>query len=273
MTSIPIPFTTIFTGEGSSSRLEDEQEEEVSTTSMCPLSSSATSTSTTKPPSSQLSSSRPSLASYFQSTPSTPSHTRNSSPLRNPQPSATTTPTTPILLNVLSAADDESILVVTVDDLSQKLYGGSQSGDIHVWDLSTLSLRARLTGHESAVLSLQLVKERGWLISSSSDGTVRVWHTSSLTLLYLIHPPSDNVGDILSLVWVDWNLLEGPPEGSGTTAGIGMGNFGHSAHPPTGRLFAGCQDTCIQVEFPSKPRPSLYVTLVPSKLTSSSLLH
>jgi hypothetical protein len=36
-----------------------------------------------------------------------------------------------------------------------------------VWDLGTLTLKARLTGHDGAVLSLQLVRERDWLISSS----------------------------------------------------------------------------------------------------------
>ncbi|KAL8283220.1 hypothetical protein RQP46_005998 [Phenoliferia psychrophenolica] len=70
-----------------------------------------------------------------------------------------------------------------------------------VWDLQTLALRARLTGHESAVLALQLVPERNWLISSSGDGTIRVWHTPTLLGLYVIHPPHDNIGDILSLAW------------------------------------------------------------------------
>lgn len=38
-----------------------------------------------------------------------------------------------------------------------------------VWDLKNLSLRARLCGHEGAVLALQVVKERDWLISSSGS--------------------------------------------------------------------------------------------------------
>ena len=68
-----------------------------------------------------------------------------------------------------------------------RVYGGSQGGNIHVshggkdvslgwlltprgcqvWDLATLSLRSRLTGHEGAVLALQLVPERDWLVSAS----------------------------------------------------------------------------------------------------------
>lgn len=36
-----------------------------------------------------------------------------------------------------------------------------------VWDLATLSLRSRLTGHDGAVLALQLIPERDWLVSAS----------------------------------------------------------------------------------------------------------
>lgn len=40
---------------------------------------------------------------------------------------------------------------------------------VQVWDLSTLNLRARLNGHTGAVLALQLVREREWLISGSGE--------------------------------------------------------------------------------------------------------
>lgn len=69
----------------------------------------------------------------------------------------------------------------------------------------------------------------------------QVWHTPSLSLFYLIHPPHDNIGDIFSLTWVPHELI---PECS------------HSHHPTDrhhsisrkgrGRLYAGCQDTSIQ---------------------------
>ncbi|POY70603.1 hypothetical protein BMF94_6381 [Rhodotorula taiwanensis] len=173
-----------------------------------------------------------------------------------------------VLLTTLSAQDDESILSIAVEEAREsrddhrlgtsvnpsgvgigsrdgkrqtgRVYGGSQGGDIHVWDLATLSLRSRLTGHDGAVLALQLIPERDWLVSASGDGTVRVWHTPTLSLVYLIHPPHDNIGDILSLAWVPYNLLDKADSDrrpNGAAARV---------RKPAGRLYAGCQDTSIQ---------------------------
>ncbi|KAG0655005.1 hypothetical protein C6P46_001294 [Rhodotorula mucilaginosa] len=179
-----------------------------------------------------------------------------------------------VLLTTLSADDGESILSIAVEEARDdardqlghrfgttststsagtgkrqagRVYGGSQGGNIHVWDLATLSLRSRLTGHEGAVLALQLVPERDWLISASGDGTIRVWHTPTLSLVYLIHPPHDNTGDILSLAWIPFSMLA-----QGDPARNKNGNHHATAPPrienrkPAGRLFAGCQDTSIQ---------------------------
>ncbi|GAA5958312.1 hypothetical protein JCM3765_004788 [Sporobolomyces pararoseus] len=191
----------------------------------------------------------------------TASSTRNPSP----SPQGDTTPQ-PVLLNSLTATDGESILCIAVEEdetdtgdrgrgLSQereqggvktrgRVYGGSQGGDIHVWDLDTLTLKARLTGHDGAVLSLQLVRERDWLISSSGDGTIRVWHTPSLSLFYLIHPPHDNIGDIFSLTWVPHELI---PECHHPHHASERKNSHHSSsRKARGRLYAGCQDTSIQ---------------------------
>ncbi|GJN94288.1 hypothetical protein Rhopal_007362-T1 [Rhodotorula paludigena] len=155
----------------------------------------------------------------------------------------------PTLLSTLSASDDESILCIAVEEQHSsegcprdqramdykgrgaagdalmhggRVYGGSQGGSIH------------------------LVPARDWLISASSDGTVRVWHTPTLSLLYLLHPPHDNIGDILSLAWIPTDLLEeddhaGHRRGTGLNLAGGSGTKGS-----TGRLYAGCQDTSIQ---------------------------
>ncbi|GAA5998967.1 glutamine amidotransferase subunit DUG2 [Rhodotorula paludigena] len=196
----------------------------------------------------------------------------------------------PTLLSTLSASDDESILCIAVEEQHSsegcprdqrardykgrgaagdalmhggRVYGGSQGGSIHVWDLATLSPCARLTGHDGAILALQLVPARDWLISASGDGTVRVWHTPTLSLLYLLHPPHDNIGDILSLAWIPTELLEeddhaGHRRGTGLNLAGGSGTKGS-----TGRLYAGCQDTSIQwIDLPpahvhsSQPPPS-----------------
>ncbi|KAM0756418.1 Zn-dependent exopeptidase [Meredithblackwellia eburnea MCA 4105] len=219
--------------------------------------------STSRPPSSAIDHQTPphpppGTASTISSpAPGSPKHPHKFPFLRTPVPSRPSTPVPtrppPVLQNVLTAGDGESILVIAVEDKSDnpedayldsskskgrggKIYGGSQGGDIHVWDLQTLVLRARLSGHEGAVLALQLVPERNWLISSSGDGTVRVWHTPTLTPLYIIHPPHDNIGDILCLSWVSTDMLEGNSKD---------GNHNLRAKS-TGRLYAGTQDTCIQ---------------------------
>ncbi|BGP54969.1 hypothetical protein JCM8202v2_002557 [Rhodotorula sphaerocarpa] len=172
-----------------------------------------------------------------------------------------------VLLTTLSAQDGESILSIAVEESTDarddhrwhalstgagagtrgaqrqagRVYGGSQGGSIHVWDLATLSLRSRLTGHEGAVLALQLIPEHDWLVSASGDGTIRVWHTPTLSLVYLIHPPHDNIGDILSLAWVPYRDLndDGPSDSKTNGAHI-------RDRKPFGRLYAGCQDTSIQ---------------------------
>ncbi|RSH81360.1 hypothetical protein EHS25_006891 [Saitozyma podzolica] len=61
----------------------------------------------------------------------------------------------------------------------------------------------RLLGHEGSVLALMLVNEKGWLVSSSSAGDIRIWCTSNLEPLYIIHPCDDTAGDIYSLAWDD----------------------------------------------------------------------
>ncbi|KAM0790317.1 hypothetical protein ACM66B_003203 [Microbotryomycetes sp. NB124-2] len=162
----------------------------------------------------------------------------------------------PALLSQLSSHDKESVLVLAVDDGDDNLvmdngervakaqhggsgggliYAGSQGGDIHIWDLDTMTLKGRLTGHEGAVLALQIVKSRNWLISASGDGTVRVWHTTTMTPLYLIQPPHDNIGDVLSLAWVGSDLLDFEQRAQGSSRSV----------KGKGRLYAGCQDTSV----------------------------
>ncbi|BGP03427.1 hypothetical protein JCM10021v2_007160 [Rhodotorula toruloides] len=201
----------------------------------------------------------------------------------SPTESSQSSTPAPVLLSTLSASDGESILCIAVEagevdagsgtpakgeegkdgnrsrarknGREGRVYGGSQGGDIHVWDLETLSLRARLTGHEGAVLALQVVPAFGWLISASGDGTVRVWDTRTLSLLYLIHPPHDNIGDILSIAWVPSELLD-EDEHAGHRRGREVpGTSGRRRG--TGRLYAGCQDTSIQwIDLPPTPHPS-----------------
>ncbi|BGP20053.1 hypothetical protein JCM10213_003563 [Rhodosporidiobolus nylandii] len=195
-----------------------------------------------------------------RSTSAAPPTTRDASP----SPEQASTPL-PVLMTTLSASDGESVLCVAVEEDGRgeegrgrratrktehtkdggeraRIYGGSQGGSIHVWDYETLAPIARLSGHTGAVLALQLVAERDWLISASGDGTIRVWHTPSLSLLYLIHPPHDNTGDILSLAWIPYQELED----DAIKRPRARESRNERKEKPTGRLFAGCQDTSIQ---------------------------
>jgi WD40 repeat protein len=159
----------------------------------------------------------------------------------------------------LEQEDDETILslicsrptsfnkITIPDELSytkdneKSIYAATQSGQIIIFNFNLKSKLNNLSGHTGAILSLQLLirsssttstststteliqQNSNWLTSSSTDGTIRVWNLFTSEPLYLIHCPRDNIGDILSLLWVPTST---------------KGN---------GRLYAGCQDTSIMV--------------------------
>lgn len=123
----------------------------------------------------------------------------------------------PALHHTLSL-DSTSVLSLAVDQERGLLFAGTQSGSIVVCDLHTQQKRALLLGHTRSVLALALAHADGWLFSSSSDRTVRVWDAHVLRPVALIHPASENVGDILSLAWC----------------------------APLRTLYLGCQNTTIQ---------------------------
>lgn len=90
---------------------------------------------------------------------------------------------------------------------------------MYVWSLRTFFPVTRLIGHQSSVLCLTISTQRSLLFSSSGDNTVRVWDIDRFGYaLYIVKPPIDSCGDVLSLVWSDrFNIL-----------------------------YLGCQDTSIQ---------------------------
>ncbi|KAL5524589.1 hypothetical protein ACEPAF_9729 [Sanghuangporus sanghuang] len=100
----------------------------------------------------------------------------------------------PTLMHTLHT-ETSSVLSVVADD--NYIFSGSQGYDIFVWDRRTLCLKTTLRGHTGSVLALELAKDRGWLISSSGDSTVRVWCTTKLAPIYILNPylESDS-GDI-----------------------------------------------------------------------------
>lgn len=79
----------------------------------------------------------------------------------------------PKLSHLLSVGTGR-VVSLTADD--KFVYAGCQSRDneITVFSRTTLQPLFRLLGHAGSVLALLIIKEKGWLVSSSSAGDVRV---------------------------------------------------------------------------------------------------
>ncbi|KAF9289748.1 hypothetical protein BGZ68_008712 [Mortierella alpina] len=99
--------------------------------------------------------------------------------------------------------DEDSVLSLAATE--KLLFSGGQGAhrsDIHVWDLEHFQLVANLKGHLGSILCMTLREDGKWLLSSSGDGTVRVWDTTTFKCLYHIHSSQD-VGDVFSIVFSD----------------------------------------------------------------------
>ncbi|WWD18890.1 hypothetical protein CI109_103345 [Kwoniella shandongensis] len=106
----------------------------------------------------------------------------------------------PALSHLLSVGNGR-VLSLAADE--KYVYAGCQSVDneIAVFSRASLQPMYRLLGHEGSILALLVIEDRGWLVSSSSSGDVRIWSTKTLELMYIIHPCDDTSGDIYSLAW------------------------------------------------------------------------
>ncbi|CEP18781.1 hypothetical protein [Parasitella parasitica] len=76
-------------------------------------------------------------------------------------------------IHTISQEDKNSVLSLAAS--KKYLFSGSQSSQIHVWDLQTFALVTVLKGHRGSVLGLKLSEDEHYLFSSSGDGTVR-WY-------------------------------------------------------------------------------------------------
>jgi WD40 repeat protein len=70
---------------------------------------------------------------------------------------------------------------VSIIDLHQCAAYGSSDRSVSIWDLTTNTLVAKLTGHSEAVTSVAFSADGTRLISGSRDKTIRVWDSSVLT--------------------------------------------------------------------------------------------
>ncbi|KAF8334688.1 uncharacterized protein EI90DRAFT_2914698 [Cantharellus anzutake] len=160
-----------------------------------------------------------------------------SDPTEAPKELSITTPN-PILAHTLRQ-EESSVLSLAAD--VHHIFSGSQGKDIYVWDRQTFQIKTTLKGHEGSVLMLEVSEEKGWLFSSSSDSTIRVWDTSALSLIYTIHPHGETeAGDIFSLAY-------SPPHSS----------MDSDDAPGLNTLFFGCQNTSLQWLDLSRPNDCL----------------
>lgn len=79
----------------------------------------------------------------------------------------------PTLSHLLSVGKGRVLSLAADED---HVFAGCQSCDneITVFSRSSLQPLFRLLGHAGSVLALLVIKEKGWLVSSSSAGDVRV---------------------------------------------------------------------------------------------------
>lgn len=95
---------------------------------------------------------------------------------------------------------DSSILTLAVGD--DRIYAGTQDGEILVWNLSTFELEDKVQAHKRAVLCLFLSPDRTFLFSSGGDAIVNAWCISSGKLIrYQEIYSTYDIGDVFSVAY------------------------------------------------------------------------
>ena len=78
--------------------------------------------------------------------------------------------------------------MAVVYDLNIAITASSNSYALSVWDLSRQKLQIKLEGHQDLCTSLQISQLKKLVLSSSLDGTARIWNiTSGNCLLVLVY--------------------------------------------------------------------------------------
>ncbi|KAK8068701.1 WD repeat-containing protein [Apiospora phragmitis] len=102
---------------------------------------------------------------------------------------------TPELNHVLK--HDSSVLALVVG--KDRIYAGTQDGEIVVWSLATFQPIHRIQAHKRSVMCLFLSDDESLLFSSASDPIVNVWCPSAMNRKYEIYSTWDSFGDIFSV--------------------------------------------------------------------------
>ncbi|KAF9880711.1 WD repeat domain-containing protein [Colletotrichum karsti] len=95
---------------------------------------------------------------------------------------------------------DSSVLCLAVSAEQERIYAGTQDGEIVVWSLATFHQERVVQAHKRSVLSLFLSQDGTMLFSSAGDPLINVWCPKTMKRLYEIYSTND-VGDIFSVAY------------------------------------------------------------------------
>lgn len=79
------------------------------------------------------------------------------------------------------------------DSSGNTLFSGARDGSLVAWDMATLSIRARLEGHDDAVDAIILSHDGRRIITGGWDGTVRFWDTKTFESVFVLRKHSGRV--------------------------------------------------------------------------------
>lgn len=96
---------------------------------------------------------------------------------------------------VHSLKHGSTVLALTVSPGHDRIYAGTQDGEIVAWSLETFQQVHTIQAHKRSVLSLFLSPDASLLFSSAGDPIINVWCPKTLNRLYEIYSTHD-VGDI-----------------------------------------------------------------------------
>ncbi|KIW04317.1 hypothetical protein, variant [Verruconis gallopava] len=114
----------------------------------------------------------------------------------NSDDSAGEHPAAPVLAHKFK--HNKSILALAVS--KDSIFGGTEEGEILVFNLETYKRTLVIDGHRGSVLGLCLSEDGKLLFSSSSDHVVNVWCTESFVRVYSIYSHYD-IGDIFCVAY------------------------------------------------------------------------
>ena len=87
-----------------------------------------------------------------------------------------------------------SSMVLSPD--GQTLVNGDESGNLHIWNLQTLTLLRTLEGHSGWVWCVAISPDNQILVSGSADKTVKTWDLKTGTLLRTLEGHSSDITDL-----------------------------------------------------------------------------